>query len=344
MRATLARRFRRIDRARDRGEYRGSRCVGRRTDTTPMATGEIQDRSRGHRRRLSAQVWPAARGERAAVGGDPQGGDGYGGGHDRHDRSHGDDEQAPIQFGNATTNTPDDPERIDSVKWTGSSGVPTANLAASGGRACGDGLEWWGESYGATTGEPPYLVVGGSTGTWGSPAPDEVQITSESSSDAACGETHIPVTTSYTFYDSGAAANEIRVERRVAFNQFPYANTAQQGLRVYAPRVPLASFSQVLYPDASGNVVASGVCDDCAPLDSSHWGGGWFADNNPSDNSGVLVARDPSDQPGAQLELDHDSISAANNTAIDCHSQAGGGPRRSTRSSTCASTTPPAGP
>ena len=74
-----------------------------------------------------------------------------------------------IQFGNATTNTPDDPERIDSVKWTGSSGVQTANLAASGGSACGDGREWWGESYGATEGEPPYLVAGGSTGTWASP-------------------------------------------------------------------------------------------------------------------------------------------------------------------------------
>ena len=64
-------------------------------------------------------------------------------------------------FGNATTNTPDDPERIDSVKWIGSSGVQMANLAASGGRSCGDGREWWGESYGATEGEPPYLVAGG---------------------------------------------------------------------------------------------------------------------------------------------------------------------------------------
>ena len=37
-----------------------------------------------------------------------------------------------IQFGNATTNIPNDPERIDSRKWTGTSGVQTPRFTLLG--------------------------------------------------------------------------------------------------------------------------------------------------------------------------------------------------------------------
>jgi hypothetical protein len=229
-----------------------------------------------------------------------------------------------VQFGNSTTNTPNDPERIDSLKWVDSSGKQTQNLAASGGSSCSDRREWWGEAYGATEGQGPFLVVGGSTGTWSSPAPNQVRIQSESSSNASCFTSQIPVTTTYTFFDSGPQANQIKVERTVPFDQHPYGNSQQQGLRVYVPRPLVTTFSQVLYPDASGAVTASHVCDNCAPLDSSQWAGGWFADNNPIDNSGVVVLRDPADQPGAQLEIDEDIASGSNNTAIDLPQPPGG--------------------
>src|SRR5690348_7914059 len=54
-----------------------------------------------------------------------------------------------IQFGNATTNLPNDPERIDSLTWKNSSGVQSANLAANGGTYCNDVREYWGQSYGS---------------------------------------------------------------------------------------------------------------------------------------------------------------------------------------------------
>jgi hypothetical protein len=231
-----------------------------------------------------------------------------------------------IQFGNATTNIPDNPERIDSLKWTGSSGVQTANLAASGGSSCGDGREWWGESYGTVIGQPPFLVAGGSTGTWSSPTANEVQIQSQSSSDPTCFTTRpqIPITTTYTFYDSGPGVNEIRVERRVPFDTHPLSSPGGVGLRVYVPRLPIGVYDRLLYPDADGNVASASVCDDCAPVGSDVWGGGWFADNSSATNSGLLVLRDQSDQPGAGLEPDRDDISAANDTSIIVPQPTGG--------------------
>ena len=231
-----------------------------------------------------------------------------------------------VQFGNATTNPPDDPERIDSIKWTDSSGTRTANLAAEGGGSCGDVREWWGESYGTVIGQPPFLVAGGSTGTWSSPSPNEVQIQSGSSPDPTCSTTRpqIPITTAYTFYDSGPGVNEIRVERRVPFDTHPLSLPGGAGLRVYVPRLPIGVYNTLLYPDAHGDATSAAVCDDCAPVGADVWGGGWFADNSSATNSGVLVLRDRSDQPGAELEPDRDTISAANNTSIVVPQPTGG--------------------
>jgi hypothetical protein len=80
----------------------------------------------------------------------------------------------------------------------------------------------------------------------------------------------------------------------------------------------------VLYPDSTGKLAVSGVCDNCTPLGSSAWGGGWFADNSSASNSGLLVLRAATDQPGAELELDQDGISGSNNTAIDLPQPSGG--------------------
>src|SRR6267154_3379384 len=102
-----------------------------------------------------------------------------------------------IQFGNKTTDAPNDPERIDSLTWTNSHGLVSANLAARGGSYCSDSQEYWGQSYGSTAGQQPYLVIGGSAGTWISPAAGQVLI--KTNTPATCG-THIPVTTTYTFF------------------------------------------------------------------------------------------------------------------------------------------------
>jgi len=227
-----------------------------------------------------------------------------------------------IQFGNSTTHKPNNPERIDSLTWKNSKGVRSANLVASGGTYCnGDVLEFWGQSYGSVVGQQPFLVVGGSAGSWTSPAANQVLIKTNTST--TCG-THIPVTTTYTFFDPGTQVNEIKVVRKIPFGTHHYANPSQEGLRAYVPRLPAGTYNQVLYPDSTGKLVVSGLCDNCAPLGSSAWAGGWFADNSSASNSGVIVLRAATGQPGAELELDADSLSGSNNTAIDLPQPAGG--------------------
>jgi len=227
-----------------------------------------------------------------------------------------------IQFGNSTTNPPDDPERIASLTWKDSSGTVSGNLAADGGTVCnGDALEYWGQSYGSVEGQQPFLVVGGSAGKWTSPTASHVVI--KTNTPTSCGETHIPVTTTYTFFGPGPHANEIKIVRKIPFGTHPFANPSQEGLRVYVPRMPIGTYGQVLYPDSSHKLVASSVCDNCTPLGSSAWGGRWFADNGAA-NSGLLVLRASTDQPGAELEIDEDLASGSNNTAIDLPQPAGG--------------------
>ena len=228
-----------------------------------------------------------------------------------------------LQFGNSTTDLPNDPERIDTLTWKNSSGVVSGNLAARGGSQCAsDSLEYWGESYGSTEGQTPFLVVAGNTGPWTSPVAGQVLIKTNSS--AACGDTHIPVTTTYTFFGSGSHVNQFEVTQKIPFGAHHFANPAQEGLRAYDPRLPMGTYSQVLYPDSSQKLVVGALCDNCAPLGSSLWGGRWFADNNPADNSGMLVLRAATDQGGAELEIDIDGLSGSNNTAIDLPQPAGG--------------------
>src|SRR5690349_24834408 len=99
-----------------------------------------------------------------------------------------------IQFGNSTTDAPNDPERIDSLTWKDSHGTVSGNLATRGGSICGDSQEFWGQSYGSTEGQTPFLVVAGSAGTWTSPAAGQVLI--KTNTPTTCGaDSHIPITT-----------------------------------------------------------------------------------------------------------------------------------------------------
>lgn len=229
-----------------------------------------------------------------------------------------------IQFGNKTTDTPNDPERIDSLTWKNSHGMVSANLAARGGSLCnGDSQEFWGQSYGSTVGQTPFLVVAASAGSWTSPAAGQVLI--KSNTPTTCGaDSHIPVTTAYTFFGPGTHVNEIKVTRTIPFGTHHFANPSDEGLRIYVPRLPGATYNQQLYPNSSQKLVVSGLCDGCAPFGPSVWGGRWFADNSSATNSGVLVLRATTDKPGAELELDADSLSASVNTSIDLPQPAGG--------------------
>jgi hypothetical protein len=226
-----------------------------------------------------------------------------------------------IQFGNKTTNPPNDPERIDSLTWKNSHGVVSSNLATRGGSYCSDSQEYWGQSYGSTEGQQPFLVIGGSAGTFTSPGAGQVLI--KTNTPATCG-THIPVTTTYTFFGPGTHVNEIKIVRSVPFGTHHYANPSDEGLRIYVPRLLAGTYNQVLFPDASHKLVVGALCDNCAPLGSSAWAGGWFADNSSATNTGVLVLRATTDKPGAELEIDVDSFSGSNNTAIDLPQPAGG--------------------
>jgi len=196
-----------------------------------------------------------------------------------------------------------------------------ASKPGASGSFCSDSQEYWGQSYGSTEGQQPFLVIGGSAGTWTSPAAGQVLI--KTNTPATCG-THIPVTTTYTFFGPGAHVNEIKVMRVVPFGTHHYANPSQEGLRDYVPRLPAGTYNQVLYPDSSQKLVVSGLCDNCTPLGSSAWGGSWFADNSSTTNSGVLVLRAATDKPGAELEIDVDGLSGSNNTAVDLPQPAGG--------------------
>jgi hypothetical protein len=228
-----------------------------------------------------------------------------------------------LQFGNATTNVPNDPERLDSLTWKNSAGTVSGNLAVRGGSLCGgDAQEFWGESYGSTEGQTPFLVVAGTAGAWTSPAAGQVRI--KTNTPTSCGDTHIPITTTYTFFGSGPQANEIKVQRTFPFKTHPFANPGQEGLRTYVPRLAASTYNQVLFPNPSQKLVVGALCDNCAPLGPSSWGGGWFADNSSADNSGVLVLRATTDQPTAELEIDVDSLSGSNNTAIDLPQPTGG--------------------
>src|SRR5215472_18083784 len=192
--------------------------------------------------------------------------------------------------------------------------VPAVTMRASkpgaSGSFCSDSQEYWGQSYGSTEGQQPFLVVGGSAGTWTSPAAGQVVI--KTNTPATCG-THIPITTTYTFFGSGPHVNQIKVVRKVPFGTHPYANPSQEGLRIYVPRLSVVTYNQVLYPDSTHKLVISGVCDNCAPLGASAWGGGWFADNSSAGNSGLLVLRAATAKP-AELQIDQDLLSGSNNT------------------------------
>ena len=199
------------------------------------------------------------------------------------------------------------PERVDSLVWTDSSNVLSANLATQGGGTCGDAQEFFGQSYGSAGG----FVVAGSIGTWAAASSDTVQI---DTTNASCGA-QTPIRTTFRFFDAAPAYNQMVMTRRWDFtSQHPSGD-----IRAYVPRLPIGTYSETLYPSNGPNPTLKtadpGVCGGgCVVGD---WDGTWFALNDPAAKRGLVVLRDTQNQRPAVLVVDNDGFSSSNLSAVD---------------------------
>lgn len=207
------------------------------------------------------------------------------------------------------------PDVVRSVQWTNSANLQGTNLVENSGpgscasKSLEDPANFWGESYGAGgQGDDPKLVFDGSSGTWTTPASNQVQTSTEYPTSCSTYKAAVPVLTTYTYYDEAPAANEIMVQRTwrfdLAMNPPLLGSTA---LRAYVPQLPLAKYGQVLYP--SGGIlqaIEASQCSATACLKS--FSDGWFAINDATVGdqnlgAGVVVLRDASDTASAQLAI-----------------------------------------
>jgi hypothetical protein len=213
------------------------------------------------------------------------------------------------------------PELIDSLQWNGS-----ANLTNSAGPSCEDGsnLEYFGNSWvnqnpGTQQNFVASIVGWGSTGTWNPQGSSKVAITSVSSGCPASAD--FPVSTRYQFFDSGASANRIKVQRQIDFGASPFA----YDVRPFIPRLyPLDGFTEVLHPNAGGTALLSEDPADCEfGCLVTDWDGTWFAIHNPTTGTGMIVRHAPSAY-GVALWVDQDDSSNTNASSVQLLQPAGG--------------------
>lgn len=214
-----------------------------------------------------------------------------------------------------------DPERVDSLTWIDSDGNPTGNLAAQSGSSlfgCPSGPqepgEFFGQSFGAG-GTGPGIVVAGSVGSISQASPT-VQVDSALPASCTSPDSPVSVRTVYELSDDPGAANEIHVIRTFTFAaDFPgYTNGTAAGVRAYVPRLPLATYPDVVYLNGSGQATttdSSGCTTECMVTD---WNKVGFADVS-SAGSGMLVFRDQSDTQDVAMAIDNDDNSDSNLTS-----------------------------
>jgi hypothetical protein len=209
------------------------------------------------------------------------------------------------------------PEEIVGLEWKGSPNL--TNRAAFDCSGYGD-LEYWGDSWGTGEGSDFVALVGwGTTGTWSSSTMNKVGIASSAS--GCFGTSGIPVQTSYRFWDKGAAANRILVQRKIAFGSTPFT----YDFRPYIPRLyPRDSYSQVLHPNAAGSAVVTETSADCEHgCAVGDWNGSWFALHDPASGQGVIVRHAASAYPVA-LWVDQDADSFTTSSSVLVLQPAGG--------------------
>jgi hypothetical protein len=210
---------------------------------------------------------------------------------------------------------PADAERVTNLRWTDSASSTTANLAAAGGSlTCNDPLEFFGQAYGAE-GTLPAPIVAGNRATLVRCGFDA---TITSAANDCTGASQFPVVTEYHAY-AGVRANELRVTRTFGFGQ---ANAVfpQAILRAYVPRLPVATFSSVIYPNQAANAVTvgspGGCPTDCIVPTGTTWNGRWYADVDPTSGRAMIVVRDSTLTSAVNLALNNDSLSASNLSAF----------------------------
>ncbi len=126
--------------------------------------------------------------------------------------------------------------------------------------------------------------------------------------------------TRYSFFDQGASANMIRIERRWAFSAAT-GNYSTVGVRAYVPRMP-TNYGQMLHPDSSGNLSTDATGCGGGGCNVS-WNKTWLAFNNSTTNAGLLLLRDPSNTSDARLSIDSDGSSNSNNSGVSLLRPAG---------------------
>jgi hypothetical protein len=215
------------------------------------------------------------------------------------------------------------PEVVTNLQWLDSDSTLTPNLAASGGPlTCTDPIEFFGEAYGGE-GTLPAPVVAGGLGTLDRCGLD-ARITS-APADCA-GASQFPVTTRYRAY-AGVRASELRVSRTFGFGA-DAAVYPQTILRAFVPRVPLGTFSSVIYPVQGGptvSIASPGSCAvDCLVPIGTTWSGRWFADIDPNSGLALIVLRDPSLTSPVSLAVNNDGYSSSNLTSFQLLAPTGG--------------------
>jgi|GEM_PF-2172774 len=216
-----------------------------------------------------------------------------------------------------------DVEQLHALTWAG---MPSLALVAEGGTtACGDAAETWGQSY-ADPAPFATMAGAGSRGLWQDAGGDAVRIDSQITAAGCDGyEGNLPVRTTYRFFDGGPQADEIAMTRTLGFGPEP-ADFTQRHLRPYVPRLPSATFGQVLAPVA-GALSAVDVAGCPGACVVSGWDGTWFAQHDPAGGGrGLLVLRDPATVAAgpARLLVDNDAASASNDSSADLLPPPGG--------------------
>ena len=215
---------------------------------------------------------------------------------------------------------PPNVERLDTLRWRDSGGNLSANLALNSGTGCsgGDPADQWGRAD--SIAGMPAPVGSGSAGTWAPRATRTVQV--DSSRPTLCtGDTTVtPVRTRYTFFDSGAAASKVRVERRFSFSAAT-PDYQSASFRAYVPELPVNPYSQVIHPNQAGGALVTDQASN-PPDTTSNWNGTWLALNDPVTGRGMLILRDPATPNPARIALE--SAGGANSSSVDLLKPAAG--------------------
>jgi hypothetical protein len=208
---------------------------------------------------------------------------------------------------NTTTN-----DRVDSISWIKSNGSSTGNLVSQGGPvSCGDPAEFFGESYSDVDGGSLVVVVAGSASTWRENPAGSTGTAVETGN--TCAALSGLATTLYSLTTTPATINAMKIHRAFTFN----ATAASQNynLRAYVPRLPRATYVNVLIPNRKGKVKTMPVLNCPTSCKVTEWNGTWVAQDDGAGN-GIVLIRDKASTAPAAVSVDYDGFSSSNNTSI----------------------------